>query len=205
MKIKPIKTIRIPERVSFVETLAGKNYYVLGNKTKCYVLGKEFEIISQFEMPYGKNNQSVMHQNQPNIAIIGKDNMLCIVDINGNELWTKQGEYIVACWTLDGASLYTLLRIDPHKLKLLVYDNSGELIAQKEFEDELCESSALITPVPNSREMTLQLMAGQDGCLMIFVGLIDGDITLRPLHKHYSYICPKILCNSYMNILQVLL
>ena len=161
MKIKPIKTIHIPERVNFLETAAGKNYCVLGNKTKCYVLGSDFEIISQFETPSGQNSHSVMHPNQPTIAIMGKDNTLCIVDINGKVLWSKHGEYIAACWTFDEALLYTLLRIDPQKLKLLVYDNSGELLSQKEFEDELYESSALITPIPNSQEMTLQLMAGQ--------------------------------------------
>ena len=189
MKIKPIKTIRIPERVDFLETSAGKNYCAFGNKTKCYVLGNDFEIISQFETPSGKNSHLVMHPNQPSIAIMGKDNTLCMVDINGKVLWTKHGEYIAVCWTLEGASLYTLIRINPHQLKLLIYGNSGELIAQKEFEDKLYESSAMITPIPAAREMTLQLMAGQDGCLLAFVSLIDGGITLRPLHKHYSYTC----------------
>lgn len=191
IKVTPTKTMQFQGRISMIDASAKHEQFILeDNGNKHYVLDKDFEIRTQFQTPYERYTLSAIHPKEPYIATMGKDNILHIVDLNGVDIWTKPGEYIAACWTLDGAELYTLLRLDSHTLKLIVYNNAGEAIAEKEFKDELYESFALLSTIPNHTEMTMHLMAGQDGCLTVFVSLSgDNIISLRFLHDYYSYTC----------------
>ncbi|MDL2234455.1 hypothetical protein LJC63_12890 [Ruminococcaceae bacterium OttesenSCG-928-L11] len=191
MTIAPIKTIPIPDRVSFIDMPYPQKHYVLSGKAgRHYVFDSTFEPVCRFETAYGRSNLSAIHPTRPLIAIMGTDEALHVVDFSGVDVWQKQGEYIAACWSPDGTALYALQRPHKTRLKLVVYDPHGEITAQTEFEDALYDSAAYISPIPCSREMTLQLMAGQDGCTTLFVSLSDSQITLTPLHKTYSYISP---------------
>jgi len=191
MKVNPVKTIRFQESISIFEASVNHEQFILENKTnRHYILDKDFGIKCQFETTYERSELSAIHPKEPYAAIMCKDNILHIVGFNGVDIWSKPGEYIAACWTLDGAALYTLLRLASNTLKLIVYNNDGKTVAEKEFKDELYESSALFSTIPNQAEMTLQLMAGQDGCLTIFTGLNEGkEISFSPLHDCFSYTC----------------
>lgn len=189
MRVKPIKDIQFHEQISIIDLSDKHEQFIINGKTRGhYVLDKNFEIKYQFEAPYDRRTSSAVHPREPLAAIMGKDDVLRIVDFKGTNIWSKPGEYIAACWSLDGAMLYTLLRIDSNTLRLIVYDNAGAEIAEKTIEDELYESSATILTIPNHTEMVMQLMAGQDGCSTIFVSMDDaGRLFLRPLHERYSY------------------
>jgi len=188
MNIKPIKTIHISDKVDFSGTANNQNHYILNGKpNKYYVFNKNFEMIKQFETPYIRTKLCTIHPTKEIITICDEDNFFHVVDFDGKDIWKKDGEYIAANWNLGGEYLYTLSRIDKNNLKLIIYDNFGEVIAQKDFEDELYESAALISAIPNSNEILLELMAGQDGCITIFVNFSDGEIIFRSLHEKYSY------------------
>ena len=189
MKIKPTKSVLLPEKISVFEASGLHEQYIIDSKSgNYYVLGKECSLKNTFSTPWKRSQLSAIHPKEPMVAIM-EENILHIVDLKGHELWQKEGKHIAASWNLEGSFLFTILRIDSNRLNLIIYDNFGEVTVEKNFKDELYESAAHLTTIPNSRDMVLQLLAGQDGCSTYFVSQNGKNIEMRILHERYSYTC----------------
>ena len=175
MKVTPIKTMQLQGRISMFEASLNHEQFILDDRgSNHYILDKGFEVKARFETAYKRGTLSAVHPTGPYAAIMGKEDALHIVGLDGADIWTRPGEYIAACWALDGSALYTLLRHDPETLRLIVYDNAGGAVCEEVFKDELYESMAFLSTIPCHKEIAMQLMAGQDGCSTAFIAL-DGE------------------------------
>ena len=190
MKVTPIKSMQLQGRISMFEASLNHVQFILDDRNNNhYILDKDFEVKTQFETTYKRSTLSAIHPTEPYAAIMGKEDALHIVGLDGVDIWTKPGDYIAACWALDGSSLYSLLRLDSDTLQLIVYDNAGGVVSEEVFKGEFYESSAFLSTIPNHEEIAMQLMAGQDGCSTTFIAL-NGDNRLSfAAMPAYSYTC----------------
>ncbi|MDR2527546.1 MAG: hypothetical protein LBD04_00810 [Synergistaceae bacterium] len=115
---------------------------------------------------------------------------ITVTDFAGNRFWAQDGGVVAVLYASDGNSVWTCEKIDPKQLRLALYHaESGGLIAERPFADELYDSSVSLMNLPQGNSVLMELAAGQDG-VMVFLLTFDGGIQARKLFPGHSHILP---------------
>ncbi|MDQ0361317.1 hypothetical protein [Breznakia pachnodae] len=182
-----------PIRIELFNNTAIQDFYVFNTReSNCYIVDKDINVISEITFPYKRVGNTAIHKNGELIYISGDDNKLHLYNQSGDEIKNVDGSYI-GLYYKD--YLYAIRRIDDNHLSIEVFDDNLTSLFTKTIEDELYRSDVSLGTVPNSNEIILELMAGQDGCILYFICYENNDISMKRL-RNECYVCPTFNNND---------
>lgn len=171
-----------------------KNTFLYDNEKYVYHLSENFKL-----KHVGKLHDTCMpsyggvsfHPEKYQVGFLTKDKSISVCDFNNNLLWEKKGEFTCVIFSSDGELLWACEEIDSENIKIWVFNSqNGDVYSVYNLNDDLYDSRLNLSDIPNSKNIILQLAAGQDGVLLYELSLLDEEINARVMFGNVSYITP---------------
>lgn len=103
------------------------------------------------------------HPSEARVAVILEDQSLALCNFEGAALHHYAGAYACVFYARGGEYIWAAEKLDKKRLRISVFSGAGLLLEQCEMKDELYDSHLILSDIPYSDKVILELAAGQDG------------------------------------------
>ena len=138
----------------------------------------EFNHIGTIELGFKPRFPCSIHPEKAIFLVISEKQWLGLFDFSGNKVKEFIGDYAGAAFGSDG-NLWTFERAGHQLLKSKIYDENWELLTIFDLDDSLYDSHLFLTAIPKSKNMMLELAAGQDGSTILLLTHKNGNISVE--------------------------